>query len=103
MKLSILVAFLLLLAVTNAYPTNSESGKTKSWFTGLKSASIKFAHKRYFKCSGIECPDYELKKKTDDYELRCYSNLSIVYTKYEVSVLSRDVKGDERVVHISRS
>ena len=90
MKLSILIAFLLVLAVTNAYPANSINSseppkKTKSWFGVLKKAVTKFAQKLYYwndKCHGLECPDYEVKTKTDDYELRCYSNYSWVGTQY---------------------
>ena len=90
MKFSILVAFLFVLAVANAYPSNSVSSsepqrKTRSWFGSLKKIVTKFARKIYYwkdKCHGLECPDYELKKKTDNYELRCYSNYSWVGTQY---------------------
>lgn len=83
MKLSILIAFLLLLVVTNAYPMKWKPRNTNPWFAGLKKVVAKFAHKlnnMHLKCNGVECPDYEVevKNKTDDYELRCYLNLTVV-------------------------
>ena len=85
MKLSILIAFVLVLAVTNAYPMNWEPRNTKSWFAGLKNVVAKFAQKLvYLKRSGIEYPDHrvQVKNKTDEYELRCYSNLTFARTHY---------------------
>lgn len=85
MKLSILIAFLLLLAVTNGYPMNWEPRNTNSWFAELKNVVAKFVQKlMYLKCSGVECPDREIqiKRKTDDYELRCYPDLTFVATYY---------------------
>ena len=90
MKFSVLIVFLLVLAVANAYPANSITGskpprKTKTWFGGLKKAFKKLVQKLYYwndKCHGLECPEYELINKTDDYQLRCYQNYSWVGTKY---------------------
>ena len=90
MKLSVLIAFLFVLAVSNAYPSNSASTseqrrKTKSWFGSLGKIATKFVKKLYYwndKCHDLECPNYELKKKTDDYELRCYSKFTWVGTRY---------------------
>ena len=34
------------------------------------------------KCHGLECPSFTVKKKTDDYELRCYPAYTWVGTSY---------------------
>ncbi|XP_028413212.1 heme-binding protein 2-like [Dendronephthya gigantea] len=100
MKQSILFAFLLVLVLANAYPTNSVNSSrssSKSWFWSLSKVVTSLGKKLWYwddKCHDLDCPKYETKKTTDDYELRCYPNYSWVGTVYEGKELTSDVRKD---------
>ena len=102
MKLSILVSLLVVVASTSAYPSNSinvSSPKktSRTWFSMFKKVVTKAVQKVMNwndKCHGLDCPEYEKKKSTDEYESRCYPSYAWVGTSYTGDTLSSEERKD---------